>query len=75
MLRKGAYDVFSLVGQPVAGQLTSGSSGIWQGHQKLNKAPALASVNEALEVPTDFARETNYPNPFNPETTIRSLTL
>ena len=69
VLRTGAYDVFSLVGQPVAGQLTSG--GIWQVHQKLNKVPALASVNEALEVPSEYGLEANYPNPFNPEMTIR----
>ena len=37
----------------------------------LNSLPVSLRTNKPAKLPTDFRMEPNYPNPFNPETTVR----
>ena len=74
VMRSGVYEMISLVGQPIAGSLTSRSGGIWLLQGKTHALPGSMMLQEVSDVPKEFALEGNYPNPFNPETTI-SLAL
>ncbi len=69
LLRSGAYTMISVVGQPVAGTVASGTIGPLQ--QRAKAAQQRASLNEAAAVPSAYALAANYPNPFNPQTTIQ----
>ncbi len=70
-LQTGTYAVFSYVGQSVAGTMAQGSKSLWQMQQRLKAAQEIAALQTVADVPTVFALEANYPNPFDPETTIQ----
>ena len=70
VLQTSSYRLVSLIGQPIGGALTSRSGGIWQLQQKMAASKQSNSPDAISDVPADFVLEANYPNPFNPQTTI-----
>jgi len=67
------YRLSSTLGEPIAGRAVSATGVLYAGFWATTVVPATTgtAVDDAGDLPAAYRLDANYPNPFNPQTTLR----